>query len=322
LRAHRVLIAVLVAASLAAAACNGSSATPLPTTGAPSTTAPGTGTPAPQGTSAQSVAVNGFYLRSWSAGASNPDSLYFAVPQVISDGRLSYLPEAPWTDDAPTPIYVAPVTRSISQAGLAAIVARAEADGLLGAASTFDCPPDTSGEPLIGGVVPHFELRVNGVTHIISGSCAFAQPTEAAGSPAPGTWAAFDDFAAYVDNLSGSLDAELGPETPFEPTALIVWAAPAEEAWWGPFQPDPGAASKAWPLSTPLASFGNEVHWSGVAAPDPSRCTLLTGADVPKLLAGVKGVNDGVRFTDGTTSKVLAIRVVMPGEPTDGLCGD
>jgi hypothetical protein len=55
--------------------------------------------------------------------------------------------------------------------------------------------------------------------------------------------------------------------------------------------------------------------------PDPSRCTLLTGPDVATLLAGIQGAKDDTRFTDGATAKVIAIRIVMPGEPTDKLCG-
>ncbi|MGD0018769.1 MAG: hypothetical protein ABSD62_05900 [Candidatus Limnocylindrales bacterium] len=335
MRAHRILTAAVVAVSLAAAACSGSSTAPFLPTGSTAGSTAGATSPAnspatppatqastSQGAPTQSAALNGFYLRSWNVGASDPAGLYFAVPEVISDGQVKYLPEVPWVDNQPTLIYTAPIARSISPAGQAAIVALAQADGLLGDASTFDCPPSASGEPSIGGGVPNFELKVNGVSHFISGSCDLEGPSPAAASPAPGTWAAFNDFATHIYNLSGWLGAELGPETPFEPTALMVWTAPPADAWWGPYEPDPKAASRPWPLSTPLASFGNPVHWSGAVLADPSRCVLLTGPDVHTLLAGVQGANDDTRFTDGTTTKVVAVSVVMPGEPTDTLCGE
>jgi hypothetical protein len=242
------------------------------------------------------------------------------VPEVISDGQLRYLPELPLTDQ-PSAIFTSPVSRTISPAGQAAIVALAQADGLLGGASSFDCTPDPNSQPTVGGAIPHFELKVDGVTHSISGSCFFDQPTGAAASPVPGTWAAFNDFAGHVSNLSGWLGAELGPQVPFVPTTLIVWTAPAADAWWGPFDAVSSSPSRKWPLSTPLATFGNQVQWSGVSVPDPSRCTLLTGPDVATLLAGIQGAKDDTRFTDGATAKVIAIRIVMPGEPTDKLCG-
>ena len=321
MRADRILIATAVALSLGAAGCSGNSA-PSATAGSAATTTAGTGaaTNAPtQAASASPAAASGLYLRSWSE-ASDPTGLYFAVPEVISDGQVRYLPELPLTDQ-PSAIFTSPVARTLSPAGQASIVALAQADGLLGGASSFDCTPDANSQPTVGGAIPHFELQVDGVTHGISGACFFDQPTGVAASPAPGTWAAFNDFASHVANLSGWLGAQLGPQVQFVPTTLIVWTAPAADAWWGPFDAVSSSPSRKWPLSTPLASFGNQVQWSGVPAPDPSRCTLLSGPDVATLLAGVKGANDDTRFTDGATQKVIAIRIVMPGEPTDKLCG-
>ena len=315
------------ALSLVVAACSGSSSGPF-ASGAIATASPQTTTVAPSAASAAaaasgapSAAPNDLYVRSWSVGASDPVGFYFSVPQVISDGQVRYVPEVQYTSDLPSPLFTAPLGRSISPAGQAAIVARAQADGLLGATSTFDCVPPAGTDPTVGGAVPHFQIKTGGASHDISGSCLFDVPSAAPASPAPGTWAAFNDFATNMANLSGWLGPELGPETPFEPASVIVWEAPAAGAWWGPIQVDPNAAARPWPLKTPLASFGNPVHWSGVAAPDPSRCTVLTGPDVHTLLTAVTGALDNTQFTDGTTTRVLAIVVVMPGEPTDGLCG-
>jgi hypothetical protein len=71
------------------------------------------------------------------------------------------------------------------------------------------------------------------------------------------------------------------------------------------------AADTAWPLKTPLASFGSA--FGGTA----DRCDVVSGADLAALVPVVKQSNQLTRFVDAQGAKdSLVVRVLVPGEPS------
>jgi hypothetical protein len=131
---------------------------------------------------------------------------------------------------SPFPLYTGPTGRALSQAGLARIVAEARADGLLGQVTSFECPQAVSSGVVgivQGGAGPSFlVLIVNGVSHDLTASCYYVAPTTAPGTPAPGTYAAFQRFQKLLSDPSSWLGAEVGPETAYDPDRLAVLAIP------------------------------------------------------------------------------------------------
>ncbi len=284
------LLSAAGAAALFAAGCVGSAPTAAPSapTGSP--------TAAPIGSSS----TTGFYLRAWRTQALAPQNTFGWLPTVtVADGEfIDGMVAIPMI--YPGPLYTPLSMRSISANGIAAIVAEATADGLLGGTADF------SAGAMPGAVAAHIELVVDGVTHDLTGP----MPTDATQtSNAPGTAAAFSAFWNRIGNLNGWLGADLGQSAPFIPANLAVMVAPPADATSGitPNETD-------WPLSGTLASFGTPMSVT------PYRCGVVSGADLTRLLPVVASSNALTRFVDSKGVKMsLQVRALVPGEPSP--CG-
>jgi hypothetical protein len=272
-----VSLAVMVAACTAAGASN-----------APATSGPG-GTTSPSST-------GGFYLRAWQTQALAPQYTFGSLPAAtISDGQF-YDGMVAIPMIYPGPIYTGLSSQTLSAAGIARIVAEAQADGLLGATTNF------VQQALPGGISCNVEIVVDGTTHDLIGQC----PSAAA--PAlidPGTPAAFAAFWTKLTSVPTWLATDLGPSVSYQPARLAVLVGPPSDATGG-MAPN----EKPWPLSTPFASFGAQ---SGSV---DYRCAIVSGDDLAKLLPAVEASNGLTRFVDSdSVRKQLQVRVVLPGEP-------
>lgn len=319
MRGHRAWVAAAFAATLFASGCSeptvtptaspaatataSATAAPTPTAG-PSATAVASPTPTAGGTAtaSPSSAVGGFYLRSWFVAPIGPESSFGNVPLVISGGQLLSVKYPPVADSYP--LYAPPMRRTISQAGLTAIVAEAQHDGLLGSATSFVCPHGANDPMMAGTGADYLVLIVGGVTHEITASCPYEQPTPGPGSPAPATWAAFQHFKNLLSDPASWLGAEVGPETPYNPAQLAVLAVISDVS---AETPNPADVVR-WPLAMPFASFG--------IASFGDRCAVVAGSDAATLLPVVKAADATTEFRDGTGAFAeLIVRVFMPGEP-------
>jgi hypothetical protein len=309
------LCGAALAVTLFASGCGGAAATQTATatvtaTASESATATATPAPTPSPTASPSSAVSGFYLRSWSVAPIGPENTFGSAPLVISDGRLLTVKYPPFTD--PYPLYVGPVRRTISAAGLATIMTEAQNDGLLGTETSFVCPHGEDDGMVAGTSTQHLVLVVGGVSREVTASCPYLEPTPAPGTPAPATWAAFRRFVKLLSDPSGWLGAEIGPAAAYDPDKLAVLAVPADAG------PDASAETPnpvdvmAWPLTAPFTMLG--------VAAFGDRCAVVEGADAATLLPVVKVAHATTVFRDRTGAFAsVIVRAFMPGEPSP--CG-
>ena len=237
----------------------------------------------------------GFYLRAWQTQALAPQNTFgWLAPVTISDGQFIdgniAIPAI-----YPGPIYVGPQSRPINDAGIAAIVAEARKDGLLTDKADFA----TGAAP--GSVLTHVELRVDGVTHELTGPA----PTGiVADSAAPGTASAYSSFWNQIMSINAWLGADLGLGKSFTPAGLAVLVTPPTDATAGI-----AANDKPWPLASTFATFGKP--FGGAVY----RCATVTGADAATLLAVVVESNQLTHFADSSGAKAsLQVRAMLPGE--------
>ena len=236
----------------------------------------------------------GFYLMAWQTQALAPQETFGWLPvATIADGQyIDGRVAIPMI--YPGPIYIDPSARSINAAGIAAIVAEARADGLLGDMTDF------SAGSAPGSVLGHIMITVDGVTHDLTGPL----PSDASTTGAPGTVAAFMAFWNRVGSIDSWLATDLGPSQTYSPASIAVLVVPPTDSGAGIT-----ASEVAWPLASKFAAFGQPFGGSVY------RCATVTGPDLAKLLPVVQSSNALTRFVDSTGAKMsLHVRVLVPGE--------
>ncbi len=281
-----------VALLLAACSSAGASQSGLPSSG-PS----GSGQPSGSAGPAPSLPA-GFYLRAWQTQALEPHQTFTQLPILTIangtaiDGRI-IMPLI-----YPGPLYASPFAKTITQKGIAAIVDEARKDGLLAGRTDYtdNIPP--------GGAVAHVEMVVDGTRYELAGDPD--KLTRCRCIPDPGTPAAFAAFYQRLSGLDQWLPNELGDGSDYIPERLaVVTVKPVDVQ--GPIEP----TFVAWPLATDFEHFGTAFGSSG------DRCSVVSGADLQKLLPAVENANQLTRFTDTTGArKSLLVRALVPGEPS------
>jgi hypothetical protein len=260
-------------------------------------------------------AVGTLYVRKWFVNPSIGPSGFFSTSLVVSGGRLYYVPDA--AGESPALLFTKPLSSTITDAGVATVAAEAQRDGLVGATHDFECQHAANADKLTGSGTTYLTITLNGVPHNLSGSCQYgaeAVITPAPGAIPPGSYAAFADFVAHLGNMTGWLGSDLGAPAPWTPTRLAVIAGvPGDSDWWGPAVDTHDVAT--WHVGK-FASYGATSNAIG------GRCEILSGADLTSQLPSLSAAHEGTLFADSTGAKrVLAVRVVMPDEPTTGICG-
>jgi hypothetical protein len=117
--------------------------------------------------------------------------------------------------------------------------------------------------------------------------------------------AALERLSSKVTDLRRSLPAgSVGPDRQYVAEGMRVFAQPYEQ------QRDPmlHEPEVAWPLSVPLASFGEETSTPGI------RCGAVTGADARQLLDAAGSANQLTPWTSDGEQYSLTFRVLLPDE--------
>jgi hypothetical protein len=287
---RRRLAAVCAAATLALSACG------------PAGTAAPSGSPTPPPSSSGSAGATaspstGLYLRWWSESGLGPEDVFATTPLVIANGSLL---SVSYAEDA---LYNAPVSQTISPAGLARIQAEAQADGLLGSVTSLECPHQSDAQPVAGASADHLLITVDGVSHELTADCGYEQPSPGPGLPQPGTWAAYQRFESLLADPAAWLGSDLGPAQPYEADALLVLTMLV------PDDMDVSAGDLVpWPLES-FAAFGSPVDDTD------NYCAVVQGQDAATLLALVKPLSQGAVFVDEANDwRMLMVRAFLPGE--------
>jgi hypothetical protein len=217
---------------------------------------------------------------------------------LYGDGRA--IIQGAQTEIYPGPALPSMIVVSITPAGVQALVADAVAAGLrndrsYSTMSVSDMPTTT------------FTLNVGGKTHITTvyglGAGTGGQPGMSATER--NARAALERLSTEVTDLRHALPAgSVGPDRPYAPDGLRVFVQPYD----GQRDPMPHEPEIAWPLPTPLASFGQETSGPSV------RCGAVTGSDLPGLLKLAASANQLTRWQSDGTDYSLTFRVLLPDE--------
>jgi hypothetical protein len=290
------LVGGALAVTALVAGCVTGSGAAAPPDGTPSAT-PSSG--ASEGSSPSPTPDATFYLRAWQTQALAPQYTFGVLPQVTISGGVFINGIIAVPAIYPGPLWVQPVARTISQAGIDAIVAEARKDGL------FDGQSEFIDQALMGGVDARLQMVVDGKMYDLTGDPTALTRCNCT-NPDPGTAAAFAAFWQKLTGLDLWLPADLGPSASYEPDRLAVLAMP-------PSEPASGitAGQVTWPLATPFSKFGTAM------GNDTFRCGVVSGADLASLLPVVKQSSQITRFVDSEgTVDSLVVRALVPGEPS------
>lgn len=274
-----------------AAACVGSGAPTTPLQ--PSSPDPG-GSPTP--------ATAGYWLRMTTWQAVPPLDLFAVGPLLVITGDGVAVTPGAVPAIYPGPLLPNLVGRTISESGRAAIVAAANDLGLLGASTDFS---EDGG--LLGGATGRIEITVDGRLITLTGRPdAHLECITTPCDPAPGSPEAFGALWTRLLDLPSWLPAQLGPEGPYVPRAYALLVTPASD-------PDPSLPQSpaAWPLTTPLATFGRPV------ANGTARCGTVAGADAELLRPALEAANQltpWMQDPGAGDAFGLVVRPLTPGE--------
>ena len=288
-----------------AAAC-GSSVTPSPSpssvptpTKTPSPSPTGTPTPpAVTYTSARSSAIDRGHER---RRLYQPTAHLGELPQVVveTDGKI-YWPD--FNNGGATQPIIQPIAmRDVGAAGAEQILAAIQAAGLDQDGLNCGISADT------GASV--FTVEIDGIEYVSrfagGGPGGPGNPgasPAASSDPCTTVQAAALDLVARLVDPTETFGADSAPVTRLSPTAYRLWVAPV----------DTTLASVAWPLSTPLATFGTP------ATPDFGvtglRSGIVLGADAQTLRSALEQVQPGAGFTSDGTRYQFWIRALFPYE--------
>jgi hypothetical protein len=194
---------------------------------------------------------------------------------------------------------------TITPAGMQILLGAARDAGLLGPDAHYD----------MGGIMDasssEFTVNADGSLHTISAYALFEsggrEPMNPGADPAvTKARAKLLVFQNQLGNLEALLGPEVGDATPYVPTSLqllITNGAPVDEQALG-------QEPIAWPLSAPLATFG-EAMPSLIMG---ERCGVVTEADVDLLLPLFQQANTLTPWTDDEAAFGIAVRPLLPGE--------
>lgn len=212
---HKTFALLLLA--LLVAACSGtSSQTPSPTL-VPSPV------PSPSPDPSPGAA---FYLRAWYTQALPPPSTFNWLPMLTVKDGVAIDGNVAVPAIYPGPLLIVPFARTISEAGIAAIVDEARRLGLLGEVTDF-----TGGSAMPGSRVGQLRLVVDGVTYDLVGNpdlvapCGGGRCEAEAGSPQ--AFAAFWQELTFLDPWVGPELGALGQYEPVGSSGAAHGASPA-----------------------------------------------------------------------------------------------
>jgi hypothetical protein len=280
------IAASIVAMTLAACSVAGSSPSP---SGAPAGIAYPTG--------ASDLVLRLRYVGGFVAPAAHLVDL--PVISVYGDGTV-ILP-GPQIAIFPGPALPNLQRATITPAGMQILLEAARDAGLLGPDAHYD----------LGGIMDassaEFTLNADGRVHTVS---AYAL-MESSGSP-QGPDASVAEartrlarFQAQLGSLEGLLGSELGDWSPYQAERFQLLVSAGAPDNQGLVQP-----AIAWPLSTPLATFG-------AALPDlfqGQRCGVVVGDDAAVLLPALQDANALTPWTSEDAAYALLVRPLLPGE--------
>jgi hypothetical protein len=208
------------------------------------------------------------------------------------------------TSAADNPIVPRLAITKITEAGMQALLAAAARAGLLGKNEQYNSGP----VPDAGTTT--FTVIADGHTHTVSVVGLGMQGGDPSTQEARDKLAAFNEALMDIPTLVGPANV-LAPQTAWKPDGLLVFAQAADST---------GGPTAAWPLSTPLAQFGDEIR-SGESggglnpgAVGALRCGMVSGSDFATLTTALDAATPDTLWTSGGATWSLTVRPQLPDE--------
>jgi hypothetical protein len=309
-------------------------------------TGPGSDGSATPGPISHPFAANELLLRVEDTGGFiAPEALLQRYPIFSLYGDGTVITEGAQIAIYPPPALPALIATHVSEAGVQRILRAAIAAGLGGPSATYGGirmpdAPDTV-----------FTLNLHGRTHAITvtalgmGSDGTSAPPGEPGSVAGGTRGSTGSAAGTIAPRSSSpagptgatrrlsrdeararaalyaLETKLaelrswlpagsvGEDAPYEPTAMRVYVTDGAPGGPGGALHEPDVT---WPLATPLAAFGAPIPTP--LAGGPTRCGVVDGPDLLKLLRKVEVANELSPWVSEGRRFALSFRPLLPDE--------
>ena len=282
---------------LAACGGNGDSASSTPDDTTPDDTTPDASTPV-AGIEHPAEATAAVIRLGYVGGMLPPDYAFSQLPTVLVAGDGTVYTPGVMTMQYPGPLVLPVMSRTITEAGIQILLAKADSLGLLTSPSPDYTP---SGDIMIADA-PNTEVVLSA-----KGS-AFTHSAYALGMMTPSGDGTKDntparqsllDFSLALQDLTTTVGAEnLGTEGPFTPAAYRIRARAAEQSELDAIMPTPTVVE--WPAST------------GVKLADATNCATLTAEQAGTVLTDAK---QDTYFNDGDSLYFVAAAVLLPGDP-------
>jgi hypothetical protein len=229
----------------------------------------------------------------YEGGFVGPDALFGRTPSLLvtGDGRALIAGVQPAI--FPGPLVTVMNVRTITEQGVQALLAAADAHGLLRTSPSYELP---SGIGIADASDTVVSIRANGATYEHRAyALDLTASDRVAETPAR---LALSTFVAQLGDLATLVGVgQLGTMGVFEASAYRVRATPDQPQ---PTADQPAPTLVAWPSST------------GVALKDASTCVTVDAAKVGDLLAKATQLT---YFTESAVTYRLAVAQVLPGDP-------
>ncbi len=293
---HRA--ATLVAAGILAGlitACS-AAASPLPS---PS------GSPTPS-TIAHPMGAGDLVLRyDETGGFAGPQVFLGHYPSVSVYGDGTVITVGPIPAIFPGPALPNLVTTKLTEAGLQRLLAAAGTAGLLGPDAQYDATG------IADATTAEFTVFAGGARHHVTAyALGFSTPEQEGGVANVAARTRLRAFSQVLGDLRRTFaDDIVGLDDPYAYTSLRILAAPGAP---NPSDPAVTRPPLAWPLSTPLATFGKPG--TGGGAMEGFRCGVVTGADLDTLRPLLAQATQITGWTSGGALYTLMLLPMLPDE--------
>jgi hypothetical protein len=218
---------------------------------------------------------------------------------LFGDGTL--IVPGPQIEIYPGPALPSLTATPVSENGIQAILEAARDAGLM------DGDANYGNQCIADAATTVFTTSADGTTTVVSayaldvgepaGTCGHDKDAEARAKLAA--------FQAKLTDLRSWLpNGSLGTERPYDPAEMRVYVLPYKADAELPQNPI------EWPLEPPLDVFGEPVQ----DAPANTRCGVVTGDDLTRLLAAANEANALSPWTSGGTEYHLIFRPLLPDE--------
>ena len=237
-------------------------------------------------------------------GFAGPRADLGRYPSVAVYGDGSVITQGPVAMIFPGPALPNLIVTKLTEAGLQKLLAAAAAAGLLGPDAQFDAVG------IADATTADFTVVAAGSKHHISAyALGFSDATMEGGAANTAARTRLRAFSQVLGDLRTSLGADaLGSDAPYVYSSLRILAAVG-----APQPGDPGLARPpiAWPLATPLATFG--APGTGVAT--GFRCAVVTGADLETLRPLAAKATSITGWRSGGADYTLMLLPMLPDDP-------